>query len=168
MVRIRALPSGTVGKAMPVPSTPSLNNSREKAMVKRPSADDDGSDWGFAGGSGLASDVEAEQAEFFFPEAGVGPELLHPLWFGFENVEGRNAGRGNGWRMRGRKQKWARAVAEKNRSDRECHRRIHRERRSLLTRCRPECQRAREFRSDRRCRGPGGPGRRRRGRHRPS
>ena len=37
MVRIRALPSGTVGKAMPVPSTPSLNNSREKAMVKRPS-----------------------------------------------------------------------------------------------------------------------------------
>jgi len=48
-----------------------------------------------------------------FSRSGCWPELLHPLWFGFENVEGRNAGRGNGWRMRGRKQKWARAVAEK-------------------------------------------------------
>src|ERR1039458_2280983 len=37
MVRTRALPSGTVGNAMPVPSTPSLNNSREKSMVRRPS-----------------------------------------------------------------------------------------------------------------------------------
>src|SRR2546423_1865551 len=37
MVRMRALPSGTVGKAMPVPKTPSLNSSREKSMVRRPS-----------------------------------------------------------------------------------------------------------------------------------
>ena len=37
IVRMRALPSGTVGKAMPVPSTPSLNSSREKSMVSLPS-----------------------------------------------------------------------------------------------------------------------------------
>ena len=37
MVRMRAFPSGTVGKAMPVPSTPSLNNSREKSIVSLPS-----------------------------------------------------------------------------------------------------------------------------------
>src|SRR5271166_3729562 len=37
IVRIRALPSGTVGKAMPVPSTPSLNSSRENSIVSRPS-----------------------------------------------------------------------------------------------------------------------------------
>src|SRR5712691_3683313 len=30
---------------------------------------DDGSDWSLAGRSGAAADVEAEQAEFFFPEA---------------------------------------------------------------------------------------------------
>jgi len=50
-------------------------------MVKRPSPMMMGV-MGFRWRSGLASDVEAEQAEFFFPEAGVGPELLHPLWFG--------------------------------------------------------------------------------------
>ena len=37
MVRILALPSGTVGKAMPVPITPSLKSSREKSMVSLPS-----------------------------------------------------------------------------------------------------------------------------------
>src|SRR5437763_16851325 len=37
MVRMRALPSGTVGNVMPVPSTPSLNNSRENSMVSFPS-----------------------------------------------------------------------------------------------------------------------------------
>ena len=37
IVRMRALPSGTVGKAMPVPSTPSLKSSFEKSIVRRPS-----------------------------------------------------------------------------------------------------------------------------------
>ena len=37
MVRMRALPSGTVGNAMPVPKTPSLNSSREKSIVSLPS-----------------------------------------------------------------------------------------------------------------------------------
>ena len=37
IVRIRAFPSGTVGNAIPVPITPSLNSSRENSMVSLPS-----------------------------------------------------------------------------------------------------------------------------------
>src|SRR3981189_2268418 len=73
-------------------------------------ANDDWSDRRFAGGSGLAADVEAEQAEFFLPEARVRPELLHPLRLSFENIESRNAGRRDGGRMRSRKQEGTRAV----------------------------------------------------------
>ena len=54
--------------------------------------DDDGRDGRLAGGSGLAADIEAEQAQFFFPEAGVRPEVLDAFWFVFKNIEGRDAG----------------------------------------------------------------------------
>ena len=37
IVRMRAFPSGTVGNAIPVPITPSLNSSREKSIVSWPS-----------------------------------------------------------------------------------------------------------------------------------
>src|SRR5208282_3639209 len=74
---------------------------------------DDGGDWRFARRSRLAADVESEQAEFFLPEPGVRPELLHPLRFSFENVECRNASRRDRGRMRSRKQKRPRAVIEK-------------------------------------------------------
>src|SRR5271163_2997529 len=73
---------------------------------------DDWRDRSFAGGSGLASDVEAEESEFFFPETSVVPELFHPLWLGFEHVEGGDAGGGDRRRMRGRKQKRPRAMIE--------------------------------------------------------
>ena len=76
-------------------------------------ADDDGCDRRFAGWSALASNVEAEQAQFFFPESRVLPELLHPLRLGFEDIESCDAGGGNRGRMRGRKQKRPRAVIKK-------------------------------------------------------
>src|ERR1700722_7460247 len=75
-------------------------------------ADDDRSDWSLAGRSGAAADVEAEQAEFFFPEARVLPELLHALGFVFEDIEGGNARGCDRRRMRSGKKKWAGPVIE--------------------------------------------------------
>ena len=76
-------------------------------------ADDDRRDRSFAGRSGAAADVEAEQAEFFFPEARVLPELFHALGLVFQNVEGRDAGGRHRRRMRRREQERPRAVIEK-------------------------------------------------------
>src|SRR5712692_648283 len=71
---------------------------------------DDWRDGRLAGGGGAAADVEAEQAEFFFPEAGVRPELFDALWFVFKNIEGRDAGGRDRGRMRSRKQERPGAV----------------------------------------------------------
>src|ERR1700758_4544663 len=58
----------------------------------------------------MAADVETEQAEFFFPEPRVCPELFHPLRLGFKNIERSYARRGDRRRMRSRKQEGPRAV----------------------------------------------------------
>src|SRR5580704_12247897 len=55
-------------------------------------ADDDWRDGGFAGRSGAAADVEAEQAELFFPEASVLPKLFDTLRLVFQNIECSDAG----------------------------------------------------------------------------
>ena len=72
-------------------------------------------DWGngrFAGGRGFAADVEAQEAQLFFPEAGVFPKLVDTLGLLLENIKGGNAGgRDGGW-MRGRKQEGPGAVVE--------------------------------------------------------
>ena len=75
-------------------------------------ADDDGRDWGFARGRVGATDVEAEQAEFFLPEAGILPKFFDPLGFVFQNLESRDAGCRDGWRMRSGEQERARTVVE--------------------------------------------------------
>ena len=168
MVRMRALPSGTVGNAMPVPSTPSLKSSREKSMVSLPSPMMIGVIGVSLAGVAASADVEAQQPEFFFPEARVLPELLHALRLVFENVEGRDAGRRHRRRMRSRKQERPCAVIRETRSDRGCRRRIRRERRSLSRAFRPECRRGRACRNDRSCRVRCGPARRKRARRRPS
>jgi hypothetical protein len=64
-------------------------------------------------GVALAADVEAEQSEFFFPEARVLPEIFHALGFVFQNVESGDARGRHRRRMRGRKQEWPGAVIEK-------------------------------------------------------
>src|ERR1700738_4540329 len=76
-------------------------------------ADDDGSDWGFAGRRGLASDVEAQKPPFPFPEASVFPEFLTTLGRSFENIESGDAGGRHRGRMRSREQERAGAVIEK-------------------------------------------------------
>ena len=109
---MRALPSGTVGKAMPVAMTPWSKRAREKAMVSRPSPRMMGRDGGLAGRGGDAADIEAGVAEFALEVAGVGPEALDALGLGFENVEGGDAGGGDGGWMRGGEEEGAGAMVE--------------------------------------------------------
>src|SRR5271156_1632880 len=75
-------------------------------------ADDDGCDRGLACGGSHAADVEAETAEFGFEVAGIFPEALDALGLFLEEIEGRDTGRGDGRRMRGREEEWAGAVVE--------------------------------------------------------
>src|SRR5271157_4234104 len=75
-------------------------------------ADDDGRDGRFAGRGGNAADVEAEAAEFGLEVAGVVPEALDALGLVFEKIEGRDAGGGDGRRMRGREEEGAGAMVE--------------------------------------------------------
>src|SRR5208337_1040373 len=112
IVRMRALPSGTVGNAIPVPIMPSLNSSREKSMVKRPSPTMMGV-IGLARRRVDAANIEAEVAQLFFPVAGVLPQFLHEFRLLFQHVECGDAGGGDGWRMRGREQEWTPAMVEK-------------------------------------------------------
>src|SRR6202451_3159860 len=72
-----------------------------------------GSDGSVTVRSSSAPDVEAEQAQFFFPEARILPELFHALRLILQNVERRNAScRHRRW-MRCGKQKRARPVIKK-------------------------------------------------------
>src|SRR6185369_1149441 len=74
--------------------------------------DDDGRDGRLAGGCVLAADVEAQQAELLLEELSVLPELFHPLRFVLQDVEGGDAGSGNGRWMRRRKEERTAAVIE--------------------------------------------------------
>ena len=54
MQRMRALPSGTVGKAMPVAMTPRSKRARERSHGFAAVAEEDRGDGGFACGGGVA------------------------------------------------------------------------------------------------------------------
>ena len=75
-------------------------------------ADDDGSDGGFAGGSGAASNVEAGVGELLFEVVGVRPEAFYALRFIFQDVEGCDAGGGDGGWVRGGEEEGASVVVE--------------------------------------------------------
>ena len=63
-------------------------------------ANNDGSYWSFAFGSGVAAYVEAGVSELLFEVVGVVPETLDAIGLAFENVEGGDARCGDGGRMR--------------------------------------------------------------------
>ena len=75
-------------------------------------ADDDGGDGGFALWGGVAAYVEASVGELLLEVEGVVPQALDAVGFGFEDVEGGDAGCGDrGW-MRGGEEEGAGAVVE--------------------------------------------------------
>ncbi len=64
-------------------------------MVLAAVADDDGSDGGFAGGCGVAADVEAGVGELLLEVVRVVPEALDAVGLVLEDVEGGDAGGGD-------------------------------------------------------------------------
>jgi hypothetical protein len=76
-------------------------------------SDDDGDDGRFRGGGGVSADVEARGGELLLEVVGVGPEALDAFGLVLKNVEGCDAGGGDGRRMRGGEEEGARAVVEK-------------------------------------------------------
>ena len=112
MVRMRALPSGTVGKAMPVAITPASKSAREKSMVARPSPMMMG-----VMGVSLAGVVRPPMskpaaASCGFEVVGVRPEAVDAFGLVFQNVERGDAGGGDRRRVRGGEQERAGAVVE--------------------------------------------------------
>ena len=75
-------------------------------------ADDDGGDWGFALWGGDASYVKAGVCELLLEVVGVVPQALDAVGFGFENVEGGDAGCGDRGRVRGGEEERAGAMVE--------------------------------------------------------
>src|ERR1039458_1702038 len=75
-------------------------------------AHDDGRDRRLAGRRVYSADVEAQSTQLLLPVARVVPELLDALGFLLQHVEGRDAGGGDGRRMRRREQEWPSAMVE--------------------------------------------------------
>lgn len=75
-------------------------------------ANKNGGDGRFAGGSGAAPGVEADGGKLLLEVVGVIPEALDAFGFGFEEIEGGDAGCGDRGRVRGGEEKGTRAMVE--------------------------------------------------------
>ena len=107
MVRTRALSRATVGNAMPCAKTPSSNRRSDSFIARAPSPAMTG-----VIGLSLRPVLKPSALEAGLEEPRVVPEPLDDLRLLLEDVDRRDAGRGDRRRMRGREQERPRAVVE--------------------------------------------------------
>ena len=112
IARIRALPSGTVGNAIPVAITPSSNSARENSIAVAALAHNDRRNRRLRGRRVHAADVESRALQLALKIPRVLPQPLDPLRLLLQNVEGRDARSRHRRRMRRGKQKRPRAMVE--------------------------------------------------------